>query len=115
MKLYSNKLKNRYFVCSSGLGLNNFKLPHIKLFFSFLFILMIFLSNGYAGSVRLTNDSHYKLRAVIRAADGTILGELVIGAQNNATWNDSYSHLGQFGKGNLADEQVTQSQTPYDV
>jgi hypothetical protein len=79
------------------------------------FIFTLLACSVQAGSVRLINDSPYKLRAVVRGADGTPLGEMIVASGNNGTWNDSFSHLGQFGKGNLADEQVTRSQTPYDV
>ena len=53
-----------------------------------------------AGTVRLYNDTPYKLRAVIRANDNTFLGEMVISAMNTSTWTDGFNGLpgsSQFG------------------
>lgn len=61
-----------------------------------------------AGSVNLVNDSPYRLRVVIRATDGTFLGEMVIPAQNTAVWTDGYRGL----PGSL---NSVRSQTPYQV
>ncbi len=82
---------------------------------SFFLIFFLLASVSYAGSVRLLNDSPYKLRAVIRGNDGTFLGEMVINPQHITQWNDSYGQIGQFGKGNAYQEQSTRSQTPYTV
>jgi hypothetical protein len=61
-----------------------------------------------AGTIRLINNSAYKLRAVIRANDGTFLGEEIITPQNNNTWNDGFNGL----PGSL---ESVRSQTPYRV
>lgn len=69
-----------------------------------LFVLM-FVSQVWAGSVRLSNNTAYKLRAMIRAADGTYLGEVVVMPQQNMQWNDYWGGIGYYN----------QSQTPYTV
>lgn len=61
-----------------------------------------------AGTVRLVNDSPYKLRAVVRANDGTFLGEVVINPQNTSTWTDGFAGL----PGGLNE---TRTQTPYTI
>ncbi len=61
-----------------------------------------------AGTVRLTNNSPFRLRAVVRANDNTFLGEQIIGAQNNSTWDDGFQGL----PGSLESQR---SQTPYNV
>lgn len=69
----------------------------------------------FSGSVHLLNDSPFKLRAVIRGADGTHLGETIVYPRHQAQWTDAYSHVGRFGHGNMIDEQTTWSQTPYTI
>lgn len=54
------------------------------------------------------NDTHYKLTALIRAADGSDLGKLDINPQQAMTWNN-YSGI----TGNIQYYDV--SQTPYTV
>lgn len=61
-----------------------------------------------ANSIRLYNDSPYKLRAVVRAADGTYLGEMILVPQSATIWTDSYSQLG-------SRPPTGRSQTPYVV
>lgn len=80
-----------------------------------LFSLFMCSVSLFAGSVRLINDSPYKLRAVIRGNDGTFLGEMLLNPEHASTWNDSNGQLGYFGKGNVYQEQSTRSQTPYTV
>ncbi len=80
-----------------------------------LFLLFLSCSSLFAGSVRLINDSPYKLRAVIRGNDGTFLGEMLLNPEHASTWNDSNGQIGYFGKGNVYQEQSTRSQTPYTV
>lgn len=80
-----------------------------------LFLLFLSCSSLFAGSVRLINDSPYKLRAVIRGNDGTFLGEMVVNPEHATAWNDSLGQVGYFGKGNVYQEQSTRSQTPYTV
>jgi len=60
------------------------------------------------GTVRLINDSAFKLRAVVRANDETFLGEMIVSAQNSSTWTDTFR-----GIPNTYAEQ--RSQTPYRV
>ena len=43
-----------------------------------------------AESVRLFNNSAYDLRAVVRGADGSFLGEMLIRSQNSTTWYNTY-------------------------
>ncbi len=75
-------------------------------------LLLLFCSSGlFAGSLRLYNDSAYKLRAVIRAADGTMVGEMIILPDHYNTWSDQYPSFGPGGQqygGNSS-----QSMTPY--
>ena len=83
--------------------------------FKWLALLLFFCAGLQAGSVRMYNDSPYTLRAVVRGADGTYLGEVVIHPQQFNTWTDTYSHIGKFGQGNLPNEIITRSQTPYTI
>jgi hypothetical protein len=83
--------------------------------FFFILFLCSFVCILEAGSIRLTNDSPYKLRVVIRGADGTQLSEMVINPAHSAAWNDAYNHYGHLGKGDLYQERASQSQTPYTV
>lgn len=72
-----------------------------------LFLLLLSIS-AFAGTVRLVNDSHYKLKAVIRAADGTELGNIDVPPQQTMSWNNYWG-----GVGNIQYNDV--SQTPYTV
>ncbi len=58
-----------------------------------------------AGTVRLANNTSFKLRTVIRAADGTYLGEVVVNPQQTMSWNDYFGGIGTYNN----------SQTPYTV
>jgi hypothetical protein len=82
-----------------------------------LFLLPFFLSSGalFAGSLRLVNDSSFKLRVMVRGADGTYLGEMVLNPEHSGNWSDTHGQVGSFGKGNLRGENATRSQTPYTV
>ena len=71
-----------------------------KVFIFFLFPLL-----AYAGTVRLVNDSIFKLRAVIRAADGSYLGETAVPPLSTMSWNDYWGGVGYYN----------QSRTPYQV
>lgn len=64
-----------------------------------------FTASAFAGSVTLVNDTAFKLRAVIRAADSTYLGEVVVNPQATMQWNDYTGGVGT----------VTRSRTPYVV
>ncbi|MGD0664974.1 MAG: hypothetical protein ABSA17_04510 [Rhabdochlamydiaceae bacterium] len=68
-------------------------------------IFLVIVSQAWAGSVRLVNDSANKLRAVIRAADGTYLGEVIVMPQRTMQWNDYWGGVGYYSN----------SQTPYTV
>lgn len=75
----------------------------------FRIVLFLLISTAaWAGTVRLVNDSAYQLTAVIRAADGTKLGELNVPAQQTMSWNSYWG-----GVGNIQYNDV--SQTPYTV
>ncbi len=66
--------------------------------------------SAFAGSVHLLNDSPYTLRAVIRGADGSYLGEMIIQTGNMHTWSDMN---GQMGAPPM--DSNSRSQTPYTV
>lgn len=72
----------------------------------------IFLS---AGTVRLVNNSPYDLRAVVRGSDGSYLAELVVKAQKETVWTDTYGQFGLYGGSNAAINQNVRSKTPYTV
>ena len=63
-----------------------------------LVFLILCASSLFGGSVRLYNDSPFKLRAVIRGADGTYLGEMVILPEHFNTWSNSYPSFGPGGQ-----------------
>jgi hypothetical protein len=69
-----------------------------------LFFLLL-AGQAWAGAVRLVNDTAYKLRAVVRAADGTYLGEVIVMPQQTMQWNDYWGGVGYYSN----------SQTPYTV
>ncbi len=70
------------------------------------FIIALFVSQiAYAGSVRLVNDSVYKLQVIVQASDGTSLGEVVVNPRQTMSWNDYNSGVGAYN----------QSRTPYTV
>ena len=68
-----------------------------------------------ANSVRLINNSPYDLRAVIRGSDGNLLGELVVKAQKETVWTDSYGQYGMYGGANARNQQNSRSVTPYTI
>jgi hypothetical protein len=76
-----------------------------------IFFILLFCGALSAGTVRLHNDSSFKLRAVIRAADGTYLGEMVVLPQHYSTWNGGYSNFSP--NNNAFQPNPTFSQTPY--
>jgi hypothetical protein len=69
----------------------------------------------FAGSVRLLNDSSFKLRAVIRGSDGSYLGEMVLPPQTVNTWSDSLQHYGGYDQATGSQRNASRSQTPYTV
>ena len=66
-----------------------------------------------AGSVRLYNDSPYKLRASIRGSDGTYLGEMIVLPEHFNTWSDAYPSFGPGGRQFAPNPNRTM--TPYTV
>ena len=68
-------------------------------------IFSLLIGQAWAGAVRLVNDTAYKLRAVVRAADGTYLGEVIVMPQQTMQWNDYWGGIGYYNN----------SQTPYTV
>jgi hypothetical protein len=67
---------------------------------------LLFLSSTlFAGSLRLINDSPFVLRAVVRGADGSYLGEMILKPQHSNNWSDGLGVSGSYN----------QSQTPYNV
>jgi hypothetical protein len=88
----------------------------MKIWVRFLALLSVCIpSIAFSGSVHLYNDSPFKLRAVIRGADGMHLGEMIVYPRHQAQWTDAYGHVGRFGHSNMLDEQSTFSQTPYTI
>ena len=82
----------------------------------YLFLVSFFFSaSAWAGTVNLINDSPYTLRSVIYAADGTILGEMVLNPEHSIRWTDTYGQTGYFGSGSVKEERTERSQTPYEV
>ena len=78
-----------------------------------LLLLLLCSSGLFAGSIRLYNDSPYKLRAVIRAADGTYLGEMIVLPEHFNTWSDKYPSFGPGGQNYT--ESPNRTHTPYTV
>ena len=70
----------------------------------------LFLS---AGSIRLINNAPYDLRVVIRGADGSFLGEVVVLTQKESTWTDTYGQYGTSGGANADYNSSSRSKTPY--
>lgn len=77
--------------------------------------LLLFCSVAHANSVRLLNNSPYDLRAVIRGSDGSFLGEIVVKAQKESNWTDTYGQYGMSGGANPRANQDNRSKTPYTV
>ena len=80
-----------------------------------LILVIFWISLLQAGSVRLFNNSNFDLRAVVRGSDSSYLGEIVVRAQNTATWTDSYSYAGGYRGPNAQTESAYRSKTPYVV
>lgn len=77
----------------------------MKLILRTLFFVCV-ISEAWAGAVRLSNDSAHKLRAIIRSADGSYLGEVIVMPQRTMQWNDYWGGIGGY---------YQNSQTPYTV
>lgn len=78
-----------------------------------LLALALLSSTLFSGSVRLYNDSPYKLRAVIRGADGTYLGEMIVLPEHFNTWSDAYPSFGPGGQ--QYSPNPNRTMTPYNV
>jgi hypothetical protein len=80
-----------------------------------MIVLVLFFPLGlFAGSIRLYNDSSYKLRAVIQGADGSQLGEVLINPTQSYTWADTYGQVGNIGQP-FVEEAPNSPRTPYTV
>ncbi len=60
----------------------------------------------WGNSVSLFNNTHVKLKAVVQAADGTVLDEVILDARDASTWADDLYQFGYTPSG---------SKTPYTV
>ena len=78
-----------------------------------LCILLFCCQSLFAGTIRLYNNSSYKLRAVIRGNDGTYLSEMVILPEHFNTWSDQYPSFGPGGQ--YYSENPNRTMTPYTV
>jgi len=65
----------------------------------------LFAATAFAGTVRLANDTAFKLRATVRGADGTYLGEMVVNPHMTLQWVDYWGGVGNYNS----------SRTPYIV
>jgi hypothetical protein len=77
-------------------------------FASRLLVFLACCSTAFAGTVRLVNDTAFKLRAVVRAADGTEIGAVDVSPQQTMSWNNYWG-----GVGNI--QYYDASQTPYTI
>ena len=63
-------------------------------------------SSAWANSVNLFNNTDYRLKAVILAADGTVLDEVILNSRDASTWADDFYQFGY---------NPASSTTPYTV
>ena len=78
----------------------------------FLFFCSIFITTAlFAGSVRLTNDSPFKLTAVIISATGDEMAQYTLDPRQSVTW-ENYNTSDLSGS---VDLQPTWPETPYTV
>lgn len=54
-----------------------------------VYVFLILFFSLHATEIRLTNDSPYVLTALIKAADGKVIGKQTLIAQQEYTWRDS--------------------------
>ena len=66
-------------------------------------------------SLFLLNDSPFKLKAVVMAANGTNLGEKVLGPDETGYFEDSLGQSDPVGRGMAPPENAQMSITPYSV
>lgn len=76
--------------------------------FAILCASFLLSAQAYCTSIYLINDSAYTLRAIIRARDGSYVGEMIIPANGVTQWTDG---------GNVAGglEQYPRSRSPFSV
>ena len=72
----------------------------------FLTLTLCMQIDGFCNSVNLFNNTDFKLKAVLIAADGTILDEVFLDSRDASTWADDFY---QFGS------SPSSSRTPYVV
>ncbi|NDE82292.1 MAG: hypothetical protein EB051_01580 [Chlamydiia bacterium] len=82
-------------------------------FYPFL-IFSVFCLNLQAGSVRLYNDTAHSLKAIIRGADGSQLGEAVVAPQAYNNWTEPPAK-GPTEQPKITPKQSQVSRTPYTV
>lgn len=88
----------------------------MSLWLSLMALMLAFGSESlFANSLKLKNDSPYTLRASIRGADNTFLGEVILSAQHSMTWTDVYGRSGYYGAPNAQMQEGYASKTPYTV
>lgn len=73
-----------------------------------LCIFIIACSAVFAGSVTLTNDSQYLLKAYVQGADGSELGTMTVKSGVTTQWSNDYAFSPE-------NEDPSRSQTPYTV
>lgn len=74
-----------------------------------LFVSLLWLEvAAYADSLTLINDSNLTLSAEILDANGTLLEQVVLDAQDTSTWSLDYEYFGY-------DAQPSNPQVPYSV
>ena len=73
-----------------------------------LALFVVFFSAAFAGSVTLTNDSQYPLKAFVQAANGSYIGQEVLNPGDTKEWTNDYEFSPE-------EEDPTSSQTPYSV
>lgn len=82
----------------------------------FFFACLLGFVSLQATSLKLKNDSPYPLRAIIRGADNSLLGEMVVQPNHSMTWTDVYGYGSSYSQGaNAAEQQGARSKTPYTV
>ncbi|MES2345824.1 MAG: hypothetical protein V4494_07805 [Chlamydiota bacterium] len=72
-----------------------------------LCVFLCFSFSAFASSVRLYNDSPYPLIAVVQAADGKKMGEVLIQPNQLMVWSDNSGMTGY--------QEPSRSETPFSV
>jgi hypothetical protein len=80
-----------------------------------LIIIFSVCSTLSAGTIRIFNDSAYKLRVVIRSSDGTYVGEMVMLPQHFNTWTGEYNDFDSVGGDPEGFVKPSPGQPPYTV